>query len=294
MATAPIIAAFDPVDADDASVRFAATVAALTGAPLLVASVFARDGVADRLIAGQLGEDLPARPGEALGRMVAALREDGVDADALELGATSPPRGLSLAAEQLGAGLLVVGTTSVLREDRIAPGGTPDRLLTGAPCAVATVPPGHRGDPPSTVAVGYVDTAEGREAVHAAHLLARRAGARLRVLSIVQPRPWMTAAGDEDVTAELRTAAEEAANEAVASLLGAPVDVDVDVADPGDVLVTASAHADVMVLGSRGYGPGGTTLRGGVARRVTAESGGPVVLVARAAEVPMDRLVAED
>ncbi len=295
MASAPVIAAFDPVDANGAPARFGATVAAVTGAQLLVASVYGGDDVADRLVGGQLGENLSSDPSDALGAIVNALRDDGVDAEPLALAATSAPRGLSLAAEQLGAGLLVVGAASGLRQDRLAPGSTTERLLGGAPCAVAVVPTGHRSRPPATVGVGYVDTAEGREAVRAAHALARRAGARLRVLSVVQPRPWMSAPGGEvELVAALRTAAEEAAHEAVAAFLGAPVDIDVEVADPGDVLVAASAEVDVLVLGSRGYGPRSATLRGGVSRRVAAEGGCPVIVVARAAEVPLQALVGDD
>jgi hypothetical protein len=47
----------------------------------------------------------------------------------------------------------------------------------------------------------------------------------------------------------------------------------------------------VLVLGSRGYGPRSATLRGGVSRRVAAEGGRPVVVVARAPEVPLEALV---
>jgi nucleotide-binding universal stress UspA family protein len=53
------------------------------------------------------------------------------------------------------------------------------------------------------------------------------------------------------------------------------------VGDPADTLVRASAGVDLLVLGSRAYGPGGTVLAGGVARRVLAGAHCPVIVVPR-------------
>ena len=76
--------------------------------------------------------------------------------------------------------------------------------------------------------------------------LARRAGAKLRVLSAATPR--------------------------------------LSVQDPADFLIAASDRLDLLVCGSRGYGPQRAVLLGGVTRRVAAEARCPVIVPARGAE----------
>jgi nucleotide-binding universal stress UspA family protein len=269
-------------------------VAGYTGAPLAVASVFAGYERVDRLAAAQLAEEPVEARSDALAAAVRELQADGIDADALELGATSAPRGLSIAAEQTGAALVVVGSTARAQPDRVAAGSTALRLLNGAPCAVSVVPIGWAGPPaPATVAVGFVDTDDGRDALHGAHALADRSGARLRVLTAVRPRAWMLGGRSAaDVAAELRTAAENAAQAETGALLGAPVDIDVDVAEPDDLLIGASGDVDVLVCGSRAYGPRPATVLGGVTARVVAGAACPVVVTARGAEVRLEALVA--
>jgi nucleotide-binding universal stress UspA family protein len=295
VAPPPVLAAFDPVTRDVAPVRFAAAVAGYTGASLTVASVFASDELVDRPAAGQLAEEPVEERTDVLEAAVRELRDAGVAADALELGATSAPRGLSLAAENIGAAHVVVGSTARAGPERVEAGSTAERLLSGAPCAVAVVPVGWSGPRvPAVVGAGFVDTADGRDALHGAHALADRSGARLRVLCAVQPRAWMLRAPEEfdGVAEELRTEVETAAQSAAGTLLGAAVDVDVDVAEPDDMLVRASAELDVLVCGSRGYGPRPAALLGGVGRRLVAAAACPVVVVAHDAEVRLEALVA--
>jgi nucleotide-binding universal stress UspA family protein len=95
----------------------------------------------------------------------------------------------------------------------------------------------------------------------------------------------------DDVAEELRTEVETAAQSAAGTLLGAAVDVDVDVAEPDVMLVRASAELDVLVCGSRGYGPRPAALLGGVGRRLVAAAACPVVVVAHDAEVRLEALV---
>ena len=72
----------------------------------------------------------------------------------------------------------------------MVPGSTAQRLMHGAPCPIAVVPRSwQRGDGLRTIGVGYVDTAEGHNALEGALALARRSGAKLRVLSAAKERP---------------------------------------------------------------------------------------------------------
>lgn len=290
---APVVAAVDPVTVDLAPVRFGALVAAQTGAPLSVASVFANDEVIERLVGGQLGEDLPRDASAALERAVQHVRAGpaSVSADALPLGATTAPRGLAFAAVETGAALLVVGSREGTPAGRTAVGRTAARLLDGAPCAVALVPAGWDGPPEwDVVGAGFVASVEGRAAAKGAHLLADRAGAWLRVLAAVQRRGWMEGA-DEEVLDDLRSRAQNAAAADVATLLGAPVNLDVVLGDPADALVGVSHELDVLVCGARGYGPERATLMGGVAREVTARAACPVIVLARGPGVTLQALV---
>jgi hypothetical protein len=98
-------------------------------APTLAAA-YAGEDVVDPLADVQMGEGLTRDdPRPALEAAVRELGIDGERVDTAALGATSAPRALHLAAVELGAGLLVV-----------PPGATAERLLGGAPCAVAVVP----------------------------------------------------------------------------------------------------------------------------------------------------------
>jgi nucleotide-binding universal stress UspA family protein len=286
---APIIAAVDPATLDRAPAWLGALVAGHTGAELLIAGVNANDQVVDRLEAGQLGEELSRDAGAALELIARELHDDGRPADVLSIGATSVPRGLELAVEELGAALLVVGSAVRGPRGRVKPGPAVERLLQGTPCAVAVTP--HGWDHPQRldrIGVGFVASAEGRVAVHDAHALAQRAGARLRMLAAVQPRPWM---GGDHVADDLRDQAADAAASVAATLFGEPIDIDVEVEEPADMLVDASADLDLLVCGARAYGPEPATLLGGVTRQVTAEASCPVVVLARGAQLTLEDLI---
>jgi nucleotide-binding universal stress UspA family protein len=247
-------------------VRFAAAVAGRTGAPLTVVSVFGDRAAVTPLAAGQSGEDLAEAAGEVLERALAIARADGVDAEPLAVAATSAPRGLALAAAELGAGLVVVGSGAGGEPGQLRRGRTGERLLNGSPSPVALVPEAWAPRGFATIGAGFVDTAEGHAAVRDAHALAACSGARLRVLAAVRPPAWSGADADE-----LRGHAEAAAEAAVSGLVGAPVDVDV-LAEPADPLVAVSGELDLLVCGTRGYGPRPAALLGGVTRQLSARA----------------------
>jgi len=273
--SAPVLAQYDPERPQLGPLRFAATVAAVMAAPLVIGAAYAGEDVVDPLADVQMGEALPRNdPRPALEAVVRELGIDGERVDTAALGATSAPRALHLAAVELGAGLLVV-----------PPGTTAERLLDGAPCAVAVVPTETDAEPGiafAAIGVGLVDTPEAETAARGAVLLARRAGARLRVLCAVRPG-----------NAELHRRVEESASAMLSAEPGVPIDIDVDDRDPCDLLVGASSEVDVLVCGSRCYGPHPATIRGGVTRRVTAEAACPVIVMARTPDVRFEELLGD-
>jgi nucleotide-binding universal stress UspA family protein len=286
---APILAAYDPFRDDRAPVELALAATGMSGAPVTAVSV-----VPARPIAGDVGEartpDDATIAGQALDRLRAELPvETRLAYD------FSVPRALHTAAEQLGAGLLVVGSTARGPLGRVLPGSTAERLLHGASCPVALAPSGYRRSALGTIAVGFVDTPEGQAALGAAHALAARAGARLRAIAVLgadagletgRHSPWHGLEGRD------RQAAEQALERALAALPpGVAVESEIHVDDPADVLVRISEHVDALVCGSRGYGPLRSVLLGGVSRRVVDGAHCPVLVLSRGVERPLEDLL---
>ena len=71
-----------------------------------------------------------------------------------------------------------------------------------------------------------------------------------------------------------------------------PVETDAFVEDPADVLIRVSEHLDLLVCGSRGYGPLRAVLLGGVSRRLTAEAQCPVIVLPRGVTSSLEALMA--
>jgi nucleotide-binding universal stress UspA family protein len=298
----PILVGYEPNTLDRAPVRFGAEAARFTGAPLIVAGVVHGDRAA-----GEADEDLAATAAGALDDVRTALEADGMAVQCREIAALSAPRALHDTAAAEDAALLVVGSRHDGPLGRVLPGTTVERLLHGAPCPVAVVPAGWetRGGV-RCIGVAYVDTEEGREALHAAHALARRADADLRVLTVVKPTFAMYSETEpretvypaktiEEVEGEHRVRAEQALRAAVAELgpdVSSETEAFVD-DDPADTLVRVSQHLDLLVCGSRGYGPVRAVLLGGVSGRVAVGAHCPVVVLPRGVRAPLEALVEE-
>jgi nucleotide-binding universal stress UspA family protein len=63
------------------------------------------------------------------------------------------------------------------------------------------------------------------------------------------------------------------------------------VEDPADVLIRVSENLDLLICGSRGYGPLRAVLLGGVSRRLTAEARCPVIVLPRGVKASLDALM---
>jgi nucleotide-binding universal stress UspA family protein len=308
----PIIVGYDPTTLDHIPVDFAASFAGLTGARLIVAAVQAGSPVlpvstgALPVALRQIDEDLVADCTQAIEQLEQRLKAAGVDAECRKLRGTSAARALHEAAESEGAGLLVIGSSRRGAAGRVLMGSTATRLVHGAPCPVTVVPRGWT-DRRALGAIGaaYVDSDEAREALRGAHALARRAGATLRVLNVVKVTPAMlgeteptTAArpgkGLTAVAGEHRAQAERALRQVVAGLDGdVAVEVDVFVGEPAEILIDLSDRLEMLVCGSRGYGPIRAVMLGSVSRRVVAEARCPVIVVPRGVTSSLADVVAE-
>ena len=300
----PIIVGYDPETSDRAPVNFGVAAARFTGAPLIIASASAASAETDRPGAGQHDEELVPDASDALAGAQRELEPEGIAVECRELSATSAARALHELSEAEDAGLLVVGSTQRGAVGRVLRGSTAERLLHGAPCPIAIIPPGwEAGAGLNTIGVAYVASEEGHEALIGGYALARRAGAALRVLTAVkaglavygetEARTAERRGRDADeIEGELRVQAEEALRRATDALGGdVAVETDAFVEDPADVLIRVSEHLDLLVCGSRGYGPLRAVLLGGVSRRLTAEAQCPVVVVPRGVQASLDGLM---
>jgi len=296
----PILVGYDPEHADRGPVRFGVAASRLTGAPLHVGSFFAGSVVVGEIDRGAMGEEPDAAASVALNHVKQELVSEGVEATYWSLGGRSAPAALHKAAEDVDANMLVVGSTHQHHGGVVRAGSTAERLLHGAPCPVAVVPQDWQmGAGLKVIGVAYVDTPEGRDAVRGALVLARQAGATLRVLAAVKSKHSGQSAGERpgaEVTAyDSVGATEQDAMRGASDVIrdgggGVEVEMDVSAQEPEDFLVAASANVDLLVCGSRGYGPRRAVLLGGVTREVTRKARCPVIVLARGTESQFEEL----
>jgi nucleotide-binding universal stress UspA family protein len=298
----PILVGYDPGRRDRAPVDFGVAAASFTGAPLIIAAVHASTAALGPDAEAIVEDGLEEGAGESLDHLAEDLRRQGVEAECRALAGASAPRALHEAAEQFGAGLLVIGSTERGAVGRLLPGSTAQRLMHGAPCPIAVVPRSwEAGGGLDTIGVAWVGTPEGHQALEGAVALARRAGAKVVVLNATKPRglsgtfgggdPLTRGTGYEELASAVRAAAEQAVADATAAEAGVEVEPDVSVGDPADFLIAASERLDLLICGSRGYGPTRAVLLGGVSRRVTTEAHCPVIVLARGASSRLEALV---
>lgn len=284
---------FDGSEEATDALHLAKGIAAAQGAELLVAAVYEPESIFD-------GGDRQMIPGgdEAARRRRKARFDHLFSLAERELGGAtytrreswgSAPQALDAMAEADSVDLLVLGSTHRGKLGRILPGGVGERLLNGAPCAVAVAPQGwargeHFGI--GTIGVGYDGRAESRAALGLAVGMARARGASLQILVALSPVPPAGGTGDVPRRYDDLLRAEGARLlEEGAALVPSGLEVErrMELGDAAQVLSEAGVELDLLVIGSRGYGPLRRTLLGGVSSEVMRLAPCPVIVVPRAA-----------
>jgi nucleotide-binding universal stress UspA family protein len=260
-------------------VRGSATVATVVVDRLGVLQRSARDDALLREAEQRLDR---VRSGRVLGMKVATRA----------LVSSSPAHGLHDLAEELSAAMIVLGSTHRGSFGRVFPGSVADDLLHGAPCAVAVAPRGYGTRYANrllrVVAVAFDVTPESEAAVAAAAELARAARARLQVLAVLQPPVPPVGPDAGYAYGDILEAEEAHLNREVARIVESiegEIDCEGRVVVQGDPALTltkeTSEGVDLLVMGSRGYGPLGRVLLGGVSSKLIRTAACPVIVVPR-------------
>jgi nucleotide-binding universal stress UspA family protein len=304
--SAPILVGYSPQTADRGPVNFGVAVSRFTGAPLTVVGVYPGGSNLDRLSGGEFDPDTDGERGGGLEQLKSELEAEGVDATVKVVEHSSPARGLASTVEEIRPRLVVIGSTRRGRLGRVLPGSTAERLIHGSPCPVVVVPHGHELPEQGlqTVGAAFVPTEEGRAALRVAAEIARATGARVLATLVLSPKhaaemsPGLMAhahhEGDpaEELHARHRIAAADELEKAIAELAGdVEVERDVLFQHPAEGLEAASERVDLLVMGSRAYGPARAVMLGGVSRQVTASARCPVLVLPRGADREIEALL---
>jgi nucleotide-binding universal stress UspA family protein len=202
--------------------------------------------------------------------------------------ASWPIRALHELAEYDRSELIVFGAAPERPERRHL--SLMERIVHGAPCAVALAPAGYadrRERGIRRVGVGFADTVEGSTAISLAQQVAARADASVRVIACAGLSPTLAAyasaspelpRAEAEIEAEMRTCAERAIAELAP---GDRTTLDVRRGDPCRLLIEGSQDLDLLILGSRAYGPLRHALLGSVSAGVMRGAHCPVLVSPR-------------
>jgi nucleotide-binding universal stress UspA family protein len=181
--------------------------------------------------------------------------ETEVEAELVSVVASSPGRGLHEQAQSRRADLIVVGSTSRGPFGRAMLGDDTRAALNGAPCAVAIAAAGY-GEAPVPIAkigVAYDESPESEQALNVARELASRTRALVSALEVVAIPTYaytgLIVPPVEESIDEMLTNA----NTRLRELEG--VDAHAVYGLTGEELARFGDEVDLLVAGSRGYGP---------------------------------------
>jgi nucleotide-binding universal stress UspA family protein len=179
----------------------------------------------------------------------------GVEAELLSVVAASPGRGLHQQAEELGADLLAVGSCAHGAFGRVMLGDDTRAALNGAPCAVAIAARGyaHQRTPIAKVGVAYNGSPDSKAALALAQELAKSTGAAVNALEVVAI-PTLAYAGT--IPPAIGEGIDVMLQEAEGRMKQLPgVEGHAVYGIAGEELAAFGDQLNLLVVGSRGYGP---------------------------------------
>lgn len=233
-------------------------------------------------------EDAGASHEHALRRAGERLRDclTGLDVEQLVLPGASAARVLHKLADERRAQCLVVASSPQAPWGHAELGHVSQRLCTAGPRRRSSPRAGTRATPmgcaPSAWATWAHPSPTTRCRPGAA--LAAQAGATVRVVTVFDPTDYahaIAAAGEDE---ELREPARRDLDAVVRSVGGAAATGELVDGDPAETLTRLSVDWDLLVLGSRSYGPLRAVLLGGVSGVLVHRAGCSLMVVPHVAD----------
>lgn len=215
---------------------------------------------------------------EARGRL------EGLEVETRAFGGGSPAGVMTDLAEREDVDTIVVGSPHRGAVGRALIGSVAEGVLHGAPCAVVVAPRGYaeQGHGPfATIAVAYDGTPESKAALNRAREMAEASRAVVRVLTVVAPP--IALPGAVGYTPVNPPEPEKVIREGVEAIGDAvPVEGRRLDGSPAQALADACEDGvDLLVAGSRRYGPLTRVLLGSVSTRLINSAPCPVLVVPR-------------
>src|SRR5262245_32221566 len=185
---------------------------------------------------------------------------------------------------------VVIGSTRHGESGRIQVGTVGGSLLSGIHCSVAVAPRGYAANSRlGSIGVAIDGSSESWRALSAAAYVAKRVSSPLRVMSVMGKPHYvlgglLSSLGPEEYRDYKEKEWEQVYEDAVHRV---PEEISTEPlllhGDPADALSEAADDVDLLVLGSRGYGPLKGTVLGSVSARIMAAAPRPVMVVPRGA-----------
>jgi nucleotide-binding universal stress UspA family protein len=290
-----IIVGVDESDHSKDAVALAALLGRDSGADLVLVCAYPYDDTPSRASNAEWRRSLEVGAYESIRRAQEGIADLPVVAQRA-IAEMSPAKAIQATATSEKASLIVIGSSHRGAVGRVLAGTTAERLLHGAPCPVAVSPTGFHADDDDaidTIAVAYDRSDEAKAALLAATAIAPALGARLRVVEVLDMR-WLGApalmAGPIP-GAEIEQPAREHLADLVAALPeNVTAEAVVIMGDPEGELAAETERVDLMIAGSRGYGPHRAVLLGSVSGRLVRDASCPVLVVPRGIETPLEDL----
>ena len=280
-----VLIGYDGSPQGDDAVGLGHTLSELLGARPLVATVIAyrRHGADDSGLDNAIAEFCEPFFVKARARL------NGLEMMEMPVVNDSPAAGIYELAEWEKPAALVIGSTRHGRTGRVQVGTLGGSLLSGVACSVAVAPRGYAEAKEGLRHIGVaVDgSSESWRALAAGAHLAERANVPLRILSVMGSPHYvlgglLSPLGPEEYhqfkVKEWERVYEEAAGRVPE---GVATDPSLLHGEPAEALVEAAADLDLLVLGSRAYGPIKGTVLGSVSSRIMAAAPCPVMVVPR-------------
>lgn len=230
--------------------------------------------------------DAELREREDVMEMLEAGRDAaGVDANLRWRESSSAGRGLHELCELVEADMLVVGSSRRGLLGRVVLGDDTRAALNGAPCAIAIAPAGYGGRQAEIreIGVGYNESAESQRALDLARELADTLGAKLSAFEAISVPTYAFLGGpaiSEDAVEELV----DQARQRIADL-GA-VEPHAVYGDAAEELSLYSASLDLLIVGSRAYGPVGRLIHGSTTHQLARMARCPLLVLTRSEHRP--------